>query len=448
MIKIVENFLKKYDLINPKNTFLVGFSGGADSLSLLFILNKLSKKFGFKLIACHLNHNFRGEVADIEAQNCKQFCASNNIQFIQKKLAKSKNQSEDFARKKRYEFFEKIAEKTNSNILFTAHNFDDNAETLIYRFAKGTGIKGLIGISEFIEKNNLKIYRPLLSVSRKKIEDFCKKNKLTPNFDLSNNDLKYKRNLIRHKILPEFEQINSKTKEALNRLSKLAFEQENILNEYLTLIKKDVFEGEKLITNKFFALSKELQKQIIYNFFIENNLDYDLKKIENVFDFINKNKTSKTGKKCSLTKDLWLFINKDFIYKISKNETIFEKVQINLDKNLIYSNKKFKIEFKPTEKIPNKYPTEKDFKAYINLKNQKNLTLRTRKEGDVIQPFGMKGSMKFKKYLIEKNIPQHKRDNIICLTKDNEILWAIGIGLSEKIKVDKKISHVVKFSNK
>jgi tRNA(Ile)-lysidine synthase len=150
----ITNFIKKYKLQNK--TIIVGFSGGYDSLCLLNCLNDLKSELGLTLIAAHFNHNWRGEKAKQEQINCEKFCNSKHIEFFTETADINSKQNETVARELRYAFFERAKNKFNTNIVFTAHNYDDNAETLIYRIVKGTGLTGLKGIQE--KRDNY--YRP------------------------------------------------------------------------------------------------------------------------------------------------------------------------------------------------------------------------------------------------------------------------------------------------
>ena len=237
----VKNFLEKYNLDKPKNVYIVAFSGGFDSMCLLNCLKIITKN---KIVAIHLNHNWRGKESDNEEQNCKDFCKKIGVEFYSEKLPKSVSPTETEARNIRYAFFEKCAKKFNSNIIFTAHNKNDNAETLIYRIAKGTGIKGLEGIAP---KRDI-YYRPLLGISRCKIENYCADNNLTPNNDSSNTDIIHKRNLIRNDILPLLVKINPNVTDSLNSLATCAKEEEQIIAEYIKLVEDKILKDGKYNT--------------------------------------------------------------------------------------------------------------------------------------------------------------------------------------------------------
>jgi len=295
MINIVEKFLIKYTLAKPEKTFLVGFSGGCDSLCLIDILQGLSKKYGFKIIALHLNHNWRGEESRNEAENCKKYCESHNIEFISETLQENNHKTESFAREARYAFFLKHAKNYPNSSIFTAHTQNDNAETIIYRIIKGTGIKGIGGILPKRIRDGVELYRPLLSISRSQIEDYCNSKGLVANTDSSNFDINYKRNFIRHNIMPLFEEINFHAEKSIVSLANLAISQTKIVDEYISLILKDVYVDGKLLSEKFKMLSPEVMQQIIYEACLKSHLDYDRKKITNILDFIKSNFDSKSG---------------------------------------------------------------------------------------------------------------------------------------------------------
>ncbi len=421
MIKeTVRNFIKKHEL---SGTFIVAFSGGYDSMCLLDVLHKLK----YDLVAVHLNHNWRVQESLAEAKNCENFAKSRKIKFYSEVMPDDIEKTETAAREARYEFFKRCAEKFKSNVVFTAHNFDDNAETVLYRIIKGTGSIGLQGIAE----NRDIFYRPLLSVKREDIEAYCAKNLLFPNKDSSNYDVKYNRNFIRHEILPLMRKINPKVSEALNSLSELAKEDNEIINDCLP---KDL--------NK----SKPAgQKKLIQRILCEHNIEYDKKKIADIQKFINENKNSKCGKKMSLSSNLWLFTNVKGTEIISKKEKNSSEIHITSEGKYEFDNKIFEII--PVEKEVKTYPADSDFKAYINT-GKIDFVLRHRKDGDKIYPLGANGSQKLKKYLNEKKIPLHKRDELVFLCKGSEVLWAAGVGISENIKVNQKSTHVISLRGK
>ncbi|MBD5403325.1 tRNA lysidine(34) synthetase TilS [bacterium] len=437
--KTIKSFLEKFEIDKQDLVYLVAFSGGFDSMCLLDCLKKLTTN---KIVAIHLNHNWRGEESKNEELNCKNFCSSIGVEFYSETLDENVPHTETAARDARYLFFERCAKHFNSTVVFTAHNKNDNAETLIYRIAKGTGISGLQGIAE----NRGIYYRPLLNICRKDIEKYCQKYNLTPNSDSSNTNTKYKRNFIRSKILPELQTINDNIINSINNLSSIAKEETEIVEEYLTYTLEKITENDKIKTKKFINLSSAMQKRIIYNMFIEQNLDYDREKILNIKNFIIENSTSKSGTKCSLTKDLWIFVNQKFIEIISNKAS--NDIYFHITKEGIYENNGFIFEIEKHSNNINNFPKDTENTAYVNLVEPLNYEIRTRKDGDIFYPLGLDGKQKLKKFLNGKKIPNHEKNNLLFLVQGNEILWAIGLGISEKIKVIDKPTHKLKFYKK
>ena len=436
MEKTVENIIKKYIDISCESTFIVGFSGGWDSMCLLDIMNKLSKKYGFLLVAAHLNHNWRGKESEAEKERCLAFCEENDITFISDTLNKNIKASELVARELRYDFFKKCAEEFEADAILTAHTKSDNAETILYRIIKGTGLNGLEGIRELRELGNFKIIRPILNFSRKDIEEYCIKNELYPNNDSSNKNTKYARNNIRHNIMPALRLINPNIENSLITLADIAAGNNRVINELMQNIENQITVGNKWFTQNFLILNSAIKQHFIYKLLLNNELEPSFARIQELLNFIADNQQSKSGKTLSVSNEKRLFVSHKYIYfiNIKDIEIITENIQINKPGEYVLSNT-YKITIQEFNEKIDKFPKSTNNFLYTDLSNiEFPLTLRTRQNGDIIQPFGMEGKMKLKKYFINKNIPEDNRNSILLLCKDKEVLWASGIGLSEKLR--------------
>jgi len=255
----VINTINKYELIKNGDNIVVGVSGGPDSMTLLNMLLVLrnNKKFDFNIVVAHVNHAIRKE-ADEETKYVSDFCKKNNIDCFVKKekvedlAKKNKIGTEEAGRKLRYDFFYEIAKKVNANKIATAHTANDNAETVLMNIIRGASTSGLKGIEPI--RDNLFI-RPLIECTRNEIEEYCNENSLNPKYDKTNKENIYTRNKVRNLLIPYIEkEYNPQIVSSLNRLSKLALEENNFLNKLTKntyeKIKIDEALGNKLIEGK------------------------------------------------------------------------------------------------------------------------------------------------------------------------------------------------------
>ncbi len=264
--------INKFNLINENDKIVVGVSGGPDSICLLHILNELKSKLNFKLYVAHINHMIREE-AEEETQYVQDFCKNLGVECFVKRvdvIAKSNNEkigTEEAGRKARYDFFEEVLEKVGANKIATAHNSNDNAETVLMNIIRGSGTSGLKGI-EPIRDN--KFIRPIIECERFEIEEYCSNYKLNPKIDKSNFENVYTRNKIRNILIPEIkEEFNPNIIKALNKLAIVAREESTYIQNI----------ADKELSNNL-IISKDMEKQVI---------ELDLKKF-NALDNVIKSR--------------------------------------------------------------------------------------------------------------------------------------------------------------
>lgn len=228
--------IQKHNLIQKGDKIVIGVSGGPDSMCLLNCLFCLKEILSIELVVCHINHMIREE-AEEETKYVQAFCEKINVPCFTKyvdvtKLSQEqKLGTEEMGRKVRYEFFEEVAQKTNSNKIATAHNSNDNAETVLMNLLRGSGISGLKGIEIKVKQ----YIRPILECNRTEIEDYCKEKDLNPRIDKTNLENDYTRNKIRNQLIPYLQKdFNSNIIQGLNRLSELATEEEEYFKEIVS----------------------------------------------------------------------------------------------------------------------------------------------------------------------------------------------------------------------
>lgn len=270
--KVLET-IKKYKLIDTNDKIVIGVSGGPDSICLLHILNELKTELNIEIFVAHINHMIRKE-AEEETIYVENFCKHLGIQCFTKRIdiiSKSKQEKigvEECGRLVRYSFFEEVLNKVNANKIATAHNANDNAETVLMNIFRGTGTSGLKGIEPI--RNN-KFIRPIIECERTEIEKYCEENNLQPKIDKSNFENVYTRNKIRNIFIPQIkEEFNSNIIMSLNRLSKIASEENEFLQKYC----KSILENELIIENN---LGKEENKELVLDLKKFNSLDNIIK---------------------------------------------------------------------------------------------------------------------------------------------------------------------------
>ncbi len=272
----VINTIRKYNLIHNKDKIVIGVSGGPDSICLLHILNEIKQEFDFEICVAHINHMIRKE-ADEETEYVKEFCKKLGIECYIKRIDVTKvahnlkRGTEETGRNIRYEFFEEILQKTNSNKIATAHNNNDKIETILMNILRGSGSNGLKGIEAIRDG---KYIRPLIDTTRDEIEEYCKQNKLNPKIDKSNNENIYTRNKIRNIVIPYIKkEFNPNIIKTLNRLSEVTNEE----NEYLNKITAQTFKEIRIEETNNCLQTKE-NKQIILDLKKFNRLELVIKR--------------------------------------------------------------------------------------------------------------------------------------------------------------------------
>ena len=211
--------------LDEHSPVLVALSGGADSTALAHMMSICAADQGFKLYAAHLNHSIRGDEADRDEQFCADLCKRLGVTFFSRKidvprLAKEEKKSvETAARDARYAFFADLMREHSIPLLATAHNANDNLETMIFNLARGSGAEGMCGIPVCRSFGNRMLVRPILQMSKREILEYCEENSLDFVVDSTNTDTEYTRNKIRAKIIPVLEEINPEVTRSATRLA-------------------------------------------------------------------------------------------------------------------------------------------------------------------------------------------------------------------------------------
>ena len=408
MVNRVLRTNKKFSLFENGDKIIVALSGGADSVSLLHVLNSLKEQYGLTLYAAHLNHGIRGEEADRDERFCKILCENYNVELFTAhrdipSLSKSQRISEELCgRNERYAFFKELSKKTGAKIA-TAHTASDNAETLIFNITRGASVSGASGIPP--KRGN--IIRPLIEQTREQIEAYCLENKLSYVTDSTNLSTDYTRNKIRSQIIPLLKTLNPSFESAALRFTQSAAEAK----EYLEISAEKAIEESKTDYGYDINILEKNYKAVLHAALAkicggsaENH------HIEAITEKLS------TGGSVSLTDGKTAVCTQGILRIVEKTE----KSQID-----------FLLEIPPNGEISFEFG-DTNVCAEIDLTKAENINpvFRTRKSGDRFTYPRRNITKPLRKMMNEQKIPSEQRDKTLLLCSQNTVLWCMGVGYS------------------
>lgn len=445
---IIDRFLfniKTYNLLEKNDTIIIGASGGPDSQFLVYLFNQIKEEYNLKIILAHLNHLHRKEASNdenllvstgeklglevkVKRASMDEFAKNNKIS------------AEDAGRRLRYDFFYNLADNYDDAKIAVAHNMNDQAETMLFRMIRGTGLDGLSAM----DYKNGKIIRPILSFEKSEILKYLDENNIEYAIDATNLENDYSRNYIRNEIFPRLSEINYNAISNFFNLSNNIKNDLEIIDEIIEEIYGDITISEGAYRIKFdrkkFELISDAKKSRVLRIAI-NKLKGNIKDFSrsNINKFLSLEKLE-TGKK--IIKDDIIFTKN---YKSYDLELIVGKkdspsiCKINLNEEIIFNGKNIK-----TSKVSEKTNKSKNVGYFDMDKLLFPLFIRTRKNGDRFYPLGMKHSKKVKDFFIDEKVDKNTRDEVPLILSDNKIIWVAGYRISEEFKVDKGTKNILK----
>lgn len=418
MIRRFLNFVEENELFSKKDHLLLGFSGGADSVALFHLL----RESNFTFSVAHVNYSLRDHESEEDARFVKSLCDEYKIECFVKKIDKehwiTKKNIQSEARKIRYAFFSELKKTQGFSAVLTAHHKDDNIESILMNITRGTGLKGLLGI----EKKHDDLVRPLLFIKRSEIEEYLNSKQFQWRNDSSNFESKYKRNRFRNKIIPLLNKENPSFSEAMDRLLENLTPVAEVYYEAFEKFKKEaVFQTKDQI--KIETSQAELLRRFLFEFI--QDFGFNSAQAKDILKAINE-----SGRVFNSSSHR-LYIDRSSIIIVkeegnsSSDIDISESTQELLDPiHLVFSSSK-KVKFIPSNEIA----LMDKSKIHFPLK------LRSWKHGDRIQPLGMKGMKKISDVLIDKKISLPDKSKLMLLLSNDEVIWIVGIMLSDKVKI-------------
>lgn len=444
MKKKVVDFICDHQLMEKNKTILIGVSGGPDSMALLHLLYTMREAWNLNVHAVTVDHQLRPGDSEADVYYVKEICKKWAIPFISSAVdvsaykKKFKVSTQVAARKLRYEVFREKMNQLQADYLALGHHGDDQIETLIMSLARTTNLHSLTGIPVTRDFSNGKIIRPLLCVTKKEIENYCKKNDIHPRIDSTNHDPYYTRNDIRKSIVPKLKERNSNLHTTMQLLSESLQEDEQyLISEAKKVVEKVITFNENskkasLWISTFKSYPLPLQRRafrLTLDYLYADGMPDQLTHMhESIFlSLINEEENNKV---VHFPKQL--FIERSygnlFFYFKEENSTSKEfyreiseiPARISLPNGAIVS---ITYVDKFLENNHDKY-------TYVCLEEQLTfpIHIRTRRPGDRMRYKGLKGSKKIKDVLIDEKVPRNERDNIyIVADNTDKIIWLIGM---------------------
>jgi tRNA(Ile)-lysidine synthase len=401
---------------------LAAVSGGVDSIVLCDLLVK--NKIDFAI--AHVNYGLRGKESDEDENFVAELAKRLNVPFymercIEETFSKAgENSIQATARKIRYAFFETACRQHGYSKIATAHHKDDSIETALLNFARGTGVKGLTGISPV--KN--KLIRPMLFTTRDEIVVYANENGLVWREDSSNETDKYTRNRFRHHLLPwlmkEIPQAYDGFEASFNRLE----ESEKLIGAAMEHWEKSCCTSVNELETKISLskLSEFPQAEIYLRFFLRKN-GFPEFSAASIATILNGNAGTEL-----ISATHRLIRDRDFLFLVKKNEATTPTDAFS---------------FFPDE-IPAAIPDEKWSALIDSSLVNLPLVMRTWKEGDSLIPFGMNGHKNVSDILNEMKLPSHKKERAPVIVSGNEIVWIPGYRIADKFRITKKTASVIR----
>lgn len=462
MLKKVEAYIKQYHMIEEGDRIVLGVSGGADSISLFFVMLELCKKYNIEMVVVHVNHGIRGEEAAADERYVISLCEQHGILFEcihadVRGLAKSERMSEEEAgRNVRYEAFKNVAERYACNKIAVAHNLNDVSETVLLNLFRGTGMKGLAGIEPV--RGNL--IRPLLSVRRSEIEDYLKKRGIPYQQDATNFEEDYTRNKIRLNIIPYAEkEINERASEHIANSAGILSEAGAFIDsEAEKLYKRTVSDSEggcEIDITPFEQAPAILKKEVIRKVLFRvagKQKDIEMTHVEMVQELFVRG----AGKKADLPYGMEAVNQYQKVVVKKKEEmrdeairemqvaipgvTIIPESGMRITCELINMDENNRAELEKL--ILNKKNNYTKWFDYDKIKNA--VLARYRKTGDYFEYNDKSNRKKLKDYFIDQKVPAQERDRILLLADGNHIMWIIGFRISEHYKINSRTKRILK----
>lgn len=439
IIQQIKNCIVQKKLFTANSKILVAISGGIDSVVLTHALQKLN----YNIELAHCNFKLRGEESDADQMFVQKLAEEWNLKvhfavFDTNTISQNlKINTQETARKLRYDWFEQICQQHHFQAVATAHNADDQAETILINIGRGCGISGLHGIPYI----NNKIVRPLLNTNRNDIETYAKENRIMFRVDSSNLERKYTRNKLRHDVIPILKKTFPNFIETITKNTELISQQEQIYNSKIQEFSKHITTIENQTTVELNPFKHTKNGEVIL-FELLKNFQFSFQQIQQML----KSENLQSGQKYISRNFISITHQSKLIIKPNSNTEIHHEYWIESPEstNHLPIDIQFdRLSFRQIDSLHNMQKNE----LFVDAEKIKfPLLLRKWKNGDRFYPFGLNGSKKVQDYFGDIKLNLFEKQNVWILESHDKIVWIVNHRADRRFAIDNKTEQIFKIS--
>ena len=448
MLDRVRHYIDMHHMIASGETVLVGVSGGLDSMVLLHILRVLQ----IDVEVAHVNYHMRGEESDGDEHMVRQYCAEKRIPFyvlnVDTEEERTGESFQEKARRIRYSFFEEQATSRQILRIAVAHHLDDQAETVLLKLFTGTGIEGLSGMAPVRaigHESDITLIRPLLECRRTEIASFAEEHQVPWREDNTNAESTYRRNALRNRIMPLIEEhfgsiAPSHIAQAAtilkgyweHSLRPALFSRLEACIAFESNIRIRTLEKEPRVWQKRIVL------EMLYRWLPGKKVS--VHDVDAVLDLLN----AQVGRKTNFSGgSVWR--ERDYLVFKPEEENAVSNYLVHMNEDVHFSEGVLEVRMESPETDP---PIIMNRNVIVADSQRLSfpLVLRTWQSGDRMVPFGMQGRKKVSDILTDVKMPSNRRDRIYVLESAGEIVWVVGVRMSDTVKLDGDTEEVVRIT--
>jgi len=441
----VEEFVRRRRLLPEGSSVLLAVSGGQDSVGMLTILRELAPKLKLRLSVAHVNHLLRGAESDSDETFVSELAASAGLPFFVERVdpaalsAREKRSVEDAARELRYEALERMRVQARSDLIATAHTADDNAETVLFNLARGSGVRGLAGIP--VKRGN--IVRPLRCLGREEVARFLAERGVQHRDDSSNLSLNATRNFIRLEIIPRIRDgVNDECVRNIDRASRMLAELGDFLEAYTACETEHVsrVEGGDLfldisgLKRYLIFIRREIIRSAVRSWSRKSLAFEQVEEILGIAD-------SDNGTSLALPGRLKVWKEKSSLVFTSSSRAPFSR-QIEIGH--LYEFPEFSFSSEICRRNEVRFIPDPSVEFVDEEKLAPPLVLRSWSSQDSFQPLGLGSMKRVGAFLADKGVPRRERDSVLVLESDGKIVWLCGHRLDARYSLSEQATRVAK----